>query len=58
MFIKTAKGAIAIDEGKFSPDLEFCKGMVSVGKAVIVGSTKQNLAEEGFREHFESGAPD
>ena len=48
----------SIDEGKFSPDLEFCKVMVSVGKTVIVGSTRQNLAEEGFREHFESGAPD
>lgn len=51
-------GVASIDEGKFPPDLEFCKVMVSVGKTVIVGSTRQNLAEEGFRERFESGARD
>ncbi|CAO2610351.1 Thymidine kinase, cytosolic [Lemmus lemmus] len=39
---------IGIDEGKFSPDLEFCKVIVNVGKTVIVAALDRTLQRKAF----------
>lgn len=41
-------GVIGIDEGTFSPDLEFCKVTVSVGKTAIVAALDRTLQRKAF----------